>query len=176
MGYTLRIGEAVIDWDSDNVSIDCEGISRDDAPSFGDPTDKENQRLPSYSVWADCMEKLGLMDVMFNTRNHGAGEFEWNGVTRYPLIQDHPGASPITKEHAEYVEAKLAVYKAVHPTHIAQYPPPKPGAVPIFGDVYKQEDLESDPKYDAALCRGEWLAYWLRWAVDNCKQPVFVNS
>lgn len=28
----------------------------------------------------------------------------------------------------------------------------------------------------AALCRGEWLAYWLRWAVDNCKQPVFVNS
>lgn len=176
MGYSLRIGEAVLEWSEDMVSVDCEGATNDDAPSFGDPTDKQNQRWPSYSVWADCMRKLDLTNIMFSQRNGGSGEIEWNSKWLYPLIQDHPGAAPITKGHVEYVEHKMAAYKAAHPTHIAQYPPPKEGAKPFWGNEYKQEDLVDDPKYDSALVRGEWLLYWLRWAVANCKQPVFVNS
>lgn len=41
--------------------------------------------------------------------------------------------------------------------------------------MYREEDYDQDPKYDQHLCRGTWLVFWLKWAVENCKQPVFVN-
>ena len=178
MGYTLRIGEARISYSADYVDIDCELIRRDDAPAFGEPTDYENRRWPSYSSWANAMRALGLTDVMFNEQNGGKGWFKRNGNERYPLIMQHPGAAPITIEHVEEVEDRIAAYKAKHPTHMAQYPLPKEGAKPIFegSSVYRDEDLSDDPRYDGALCKGEWLIYWLRWAVENCQQPVFINS
>mgnify|MGYP003405256251 CR=1 FL=1 len=176
MGYNLRIGEAVICYSDESARVDCETVRRDDSPSFGDPTDGTNCRWPSYTVWADMMAKLGLTDVMFNRRNGGVGEFEYKGKWLYPLIPEHPGAAPITREHVEYVEEKLAAYKAAHPDHRAAYPPPKPDAEPIAPGFYREDDLVADPRYDGALCRGEWLAWWMRWAVENCKQPVFVNS
>lgn len=176
MGYSLRIGEAKMEWNDERVSIDCDIVRQDDAPAFGDPTDYENQRWPSYTAWANAMRALGLVDLMYDRRNGGSGELQYGGKWLYPLIQEHPGASPITELHAEYAEEKLRHYKALHPTHVAQYAPPKPDAKPFFGDRYRDEDLVDDPKYDGNLCRGEWLVYWLRWAVDNCKQPVFVNS
>jgi hypothetical protein len=177
MGYTLKIGEAVISYSPYDVCIDCSLVSHDDAPAFGEPTDHENQRWPSYSVWADAMKALGLMNVMFNERSGGQGWFERNGIERQPLILEHPGAAPITIEHVEEVEERIAIYKAQYPTHTAQYPLPKEGAKPLVEgtSLYADSDYSDDPTYDASLCRGEWLAYWLRWAVENCKQPVFVN-
>ena len=178
MGYNLRIGEAVLEYDEDCMKIDCEIVRHEDAPAHGDPTDFESQRWPSYSAWHESMEKLGLLDVMFNGRNGGNGSFDRNGKTRSPLLEVHPGETPVTIEHVEEVEEKLAVYKAKHPDHRAEYPPPKPDAKPIVegSSLYREEDYVTDPTYDAALCRGEWLAYWLRWAIDNCKKPVFVNT
>lgn len=81
-------------------------------------------------------------------------------------------------EHVEYLENKLKEYKKKFPTHIAQYPPLKEGVTPLWegSDMYRNEDLVEDPKYDGNLCRAEWLLYWLKWAVENCKNPVFVNS
>jgi hypothetical protein len=180
MGYTLRIGEACIEYDEDSVNIGCEVARRDGAPAFGEPTDHTSQRWPSYIQWSDAMKALGLEMCMFRRLCGGVlnEDFEWNGVSRYPLIYDHPGAQPITKEHVEYVEAKLAAYKAAHPTHIAQFPPLKASAKPLVPgtDFYAPDQYENDPKYDGDLCRGEWLAYWLRWALENCRRPVFVNS
>lgn len=175
MGYTLIIGEAELLYNEDLVRVDCSPVKRDDAPAYGEPTDYQSQRWPSYSSWADAMEKLGMMDVMFNCRNGGKGYFVHEGETRSPLLEVHPGETPITKEHVEEVENLLAAYKAKNPTHRAEYPPPKLGATPIMGDIYREEDYVDDQRYDSALCRGEWLAYWLRWAVENCEQPVFVN-
>ena len=177
MGYTLKIGEAKLVVDEDYATIDCETHRSDDAPAFGDPTDFESERWPSYSAWFNAMETLGLVDVMFNERNKGAGEFEWNGKHRMPLIPCHPGVCGITPEHVQYVQSKLDEYKKKHPDHRAEYPPPKPGAKPIFGtSVYRKSDYVDDPTYDDALCRGEWLIYWLRWALEHCERPVFVNS
>lgn len=178
MGYNLRIGEAVIDYSDESVRIDCEGIELPDAPAYGDPTDRQNQRWPSYSVWADSMRKLGLTDIMFCQRNGGIGEVKFGDTWLYPLLSSHPGASPITGKHVEYVRTKLEEYKAKHPSHIAQYPPLKPDAVPLApgAEIYGEESYVDDPKYDGSLCRGEWLLFWLQWAVSNCKQPVFVNS
>ena len=161
MGYSLSIGEAVIDWNEERVSIDCEIVRLDEAPAFGEITDYESQRWPSYTAWAKAMRELGLTDLMFDERNGGIGEFEWEGEWVYPLIQNHPGAAPITKAHVEVVAAKLKAYKEANPTHVAKYPP---------------RGCEDDPTYDGYLCRGEWLLFWLKWAVENCEKPVFVNS
>jgi hypothetical protein len=178
MGYDLGIGEAKISYSSDRVSIDCEHVSLPDAPAFGEPTDHKNQRWPSYVGWEKAMKALGLMDVMFDVRNNGAGVFAWNGIKREPLIQECPGAVPVTQEHLWYIESKLATYKAAHPDHRAAYPPPKPGAKPLggVGNCYRLCDYVDDPTCDGNLCRGEWLLFWIRWALKNCKQPVFVNS
>jgi hypothetical protein len=163
MGYTLKIGEAIIRYDSESVGIDCDIVRHDNAPAFGEPTDYENQRWPSYSSWAETMKALDLIDVMFNQANGGDGCFEHNGEERYPLIEQHPGAAPITIEHLEKVKKKVAAYKAKHPTHIAKYLPD--GADGWDASIY-----------DGVLCRAEWLIYWMEWALANCKMPVFVNS
>ncbi len=178
MGYNLRIGEAVLEYDEDRVRVDCEVVERADAPAFGDPTDRTSARWPSYSGWSDAMETLGMTDVMFNQRNGGEGSFERNGKSRSPLLECHPGQTPITIEHVEEVEERLAQYKAKFPDHRAEYPKPKPDAQPIVpgSQFYREEDYVDDPRYDSALCRGEWLAYWLRWAMDHCEKPVFVNT
>lgn len=178
MGYTLEIGEAVLEYDEERVQVGCKGFSHDEAPAYGEPTDHLSQRWPSYSAWADTMRQLGMVDVMFNHRNGGKGEFEWNGISREPLMPTHPGAAPITKEHVEFIEHRLAEYKAKHPTHIAHLPPLKPGAVPMMpgSSFYLDDQYVDDERYDVWLCRGEWLAYWVRWAIENCERPVFVNS
>lgn len=178
MGYTLRIGEAKLIYDSDRVSVDCDVITLPDAPAYGEPTDHSSARWPSYSGWADSMRHLGLMDIMFNVRNGGAGQIIYRDTELMPLLSEHPGAQPITGLHAAYIEEKIAEYKRRHPDHVARYRPPKPDAKPIVPgtEFYREEDLDTDPQNDPWLCRGEWLAFWCRWAVENCKQPVFVNS
>lgn len=82
----------------------------------------------------------------------------------------------MTAAHLKYAEQRIEQYRLKHPDHIAQGRPPKPGAKPIFGDEYREEDLVDDPRYDYNLCRAEWLLFWMRWAIANCKQPVFFNS
>lgn len=176
MGYTLKIGEAIMDYTEDHVGISCEVVTLPDAPAFGEPTDHSSQRWPSYTAWLDAMRALDMMDVMYSDRNGGVGWFERNSKTRYPLLAIHPGASPITIEHVEYVEEKLAAYRAKHPDHRAEFPPLKPGITPEVLMFPSDDELISDPRYDGNLCRGVWLAWWLRWAVENCKRPVFVNS
>lgn len=176
MGYTLSVGEAVIDWNEDLVRIEVRHETHDNAPAFSEPTDFTNSRWPSYSSWANFCRDVGLTDVMLNRRNGGVGEFEYKGKWLYPLMPEHPGVAPVSKHHLEYIEEKAAAYRAAHPDHIAQYPPPKPEAKPVCGDLYRDCDYVEDPRYDGNLCRLEWLLYWMRWAVENCDKPVFVNT
>jgi hypothetical protein len=176
MGHNLRIGEASIDYNEESVEINCKLVRHDDAPAYGEPTDYKNQRLPSYTAWHKSMKSLGLLHIMFDSKNGGSDETEINGNTRYPLMSEYSRAAPITIEHVEEVERRLAAYKAKHPDHIAQYAPLKEGIEKNDINWYNPDDYVDDPRYDPNLCRGEWLAYWLRWAVENCERPVFVNS
>ena len=171
MGYSLTIGEAYLHWEPGYCTIEAKGEKHSNAPAFGEPTDYTNSRWPSYTAWHDSMEKLDLLDFMFN-------EFEYEGESYPSLIEDHPGVMPITKEYLDYLKLKLDEYKSKNPTHIAKLPPPKEGAIPIIKGslIYRDEDRDNNPIYDSALCRGEWLLYWIEWAVNNCKQPVFVNT
>lgn len=171
------IGEAVLDYCEDRVDIDCEDATNLDAPAFGEPSDHCNKLMPSYGGWRHCVETLGLTDVTYGEATN-KGYFQWNGVERPALIQTHPGAVPVTKDHVDFVAEKLKDYKKANPTHLAQFPPLKPGAIPVHGtlDTYMDDQYVDDPRFDYALCRGEWLLFWLRWAVGNCKKPICVNS
>lgn len=173
MGYTLAIGEAVIVWHEDCVSIGVEHLTLEDAPEFGEPTGKSNCRWPSHFAWSATCRNLEICRVMYNSRDGGADELALEGHIRQPLMPSHPGVAPITIEHVRYIEGRVADYKRRHPDHRAEYPPPKPGAV-LCGGMFSERDLIDDPRYDGSLCRAEWLLFWLRWAVDNCKRPVFV--
>jgi hypothetical protein len=171
MGYTLTIGNAKLNYSEDYCGVDADPIASADGPF------QESQYSPPYTSWHNSMQRLGLMDVMFNERNGGNG-FTYAGKTRAPLIDRHPGVMPISKEHVMAVEEILSAYKAAHPEHRPEFPPPKPGAVPVIpgSSIYAVGDYSDDPRYDSALARGEWLAWWLRYALEHCERPVFVNT
>jgi hypothetical protein len=179
MGYNLAIGEAEVDWSEDMVRIDVVTVKLDEAPAFGEPTDHTNTRWPSYTSWSNFCKNMGITDIVLNRRNGGCDEFELPDETYVTcLMPEHPGVAPVTQKHLDYIEAKVNEYKAKHPDHRAEYPPPKPDAVPMVPGttMYRSEDLVSDPRYDGDLCRAEWLLFWMRWAIANCKKPVFFNS
>jgi hypothetical protein len=69
----------------------------------------------------------------------------------------HPGHFIITKMYVDGVMKKYHDFKKKYPNAVASF--------------------DGDPTYhDMALCRFEWLVYWLQWALKNCKTPVFCNT
>ena len=175
MGYTLSIGEAEISWTEIGVDVSAKLVKHDEAPAFGEPPDGENQRWPGYCVWSEFCRDLGILDVMMNTRNGGSGECQVGERWLRPLIAEHPGHTPITPEHLEYIEIKLEAYRKLYPDHRAEFRPVKEGCEDK-GLFTPNEDLVDDPRYDGTLVRAEWLVYWMRWALENCERPVFVNT
>jgi hypothetical protein len=111
---------------------------------------------------------LGIDGLMFG----GNEWYEESELT--PLIQRHPDHTPITNGHLNYIVEKLKQYKEKHPDHIAQYPPVLEG-YEDKGLFTPEHHRSNDPKYDGVLCRAEWLVYWMKWAIENCERPVFVN-
>lgn len=150
MGFSLRIGELEIT----DEGKDARSERRDDAPAFGEPTDYTNNRWPSYTSWNNAMRFVGLEDLM---RNKKTG-----------LLRNHPGCVELTQEHKKIIDQAYAdFYK--------KYPNCKPG--------YSKRQLDDDQDDDANFpeennwaVRLEWLKYWVDWALENCKQPVFYNS
>lgn len=173
MGYSLTIGEAAIENHSNgHIKLTAERVEEDHFPAYGDPTDNTNTRWPSYGSWHDAMEILGLKDIMFQE------EYECeDGTFIRGLIADHPGVTMITEKHMKIVSDAMNAYRAKHTTHRSEWPPLQEGAVPYGNsDVYAEADYVDDPTYDTALVRGEWLEYCMKWALENCVIPVFVNT
>ena len=75
---------------------------------------------------------------------------KFNGEVLPPLLAEHPGIVPITKGHYEWIKEKIETYRERHPDHVA--------------------------KFDGNLRRAEWLLFWLKWAIENCSNPIFENS
>lgn len=76
MGYTITIGQLEIRKEPEDgldcacISFGAEGVYHDNAPAFGEPTDHENQRWPSYSSWSDFLQNAGLYDIFFYDSGH----------------------------------------------------------------------------------------------------------
>jgi len=161
MGYSLTIGEAEIDYDAGSttegqefdfgdfwIHVSAKGEKNDDAPAFGEPTDYTNQRWPSYSSWHYFCEYANLFDVFYNDRGSING--------------GHPGAMPVTKEMQKRINKSYMIIKGKFPNVIASFE--------------KNELSDEEYEANAAMCRLKWLKYWVDWSLENCQQPVFVNS
>lgn len=159
MGYDIKIGNAKPHFDKDDGCLSAKWVvenkTLDEAPSFPNDelTGKSNARHPSYSAWAEFLREVGLYDLFL-----GDGE---------GLMKQHPGCSLITREHVDAVESALRTWKESHAI--------APG---FSGDRFENgKFVEFDVgKYDHQLARLMWLAFWMRWSVENCEAPAMENS
>ena len=87
------------------------------------------------------------------------------------LLRNHPGCVPLTERHRKEINEALANFKKVYPNAIATYGRPAPEGK-MVGFWHDKEN----PVENGWLCRLVWLHYWVNWALDNCKQPVFANG
>ena len=71
------------------------------------------------------------------------------------LFAEHPGTVRLTGRHARTIRNALRAYRAACP-----------GASPTF---------LSGSATDHHLARLEWLAWWVDWALANCKVPAIHN-
>lgn len=162
MGYTLTIGEYAPTFEDDGAGYtyirhDVESAHHDEAPAFGEPTDGQNTRWPSYTTWADFTKLTGL-EEMFSSRNDG----------EYPnrsLLREHPGCFPLSAWHKECVDAAVERLKATYPN-----------ALPAMCESIAGGFPEHEANVNSHYARLTWLKYWIDWALANCKRPVFYNS
>lgn len=97
MGYTIKIGNATPQFDKECfpelwAQWKVELVEHPDAPSFGEPTDRENQRWPSYTGWEYFLDGTDLKDW-------------WEKVGN-----SHPGIYGLTLEDRILITEKLNTY------------------------------------------------------------------
>lgn len=95
MGYTIRIGNAVVEshWpdgkseyqDDPYVHWYVHCHHEDSAPHFED-SGQGNDRSPSYTAWADFADSVGLREFFFNKESG--------------KMREHPGCQKLTQEDA----------------------------------------------------------------------------
>lgn len=164
MGYTLKIGELDIEFDQDEdypaIFLSAKLVSHPDAPAYGEPTDYENQRWPSYTSWSEFCKKAEIYNLFF-------GEDDREDA----LLAAHPGCVPLTERHRRDVNEALDKWKKKYPSAVPTYGKKCPeGENPFFWTD------ESNPEENGQMCRLVWLHYWVNWALDNCERPVFSNT
>lgn len=150
MGYNLYIGNGKTINEDGVVSIEVEEKRLENAPAFGEPTDYTNQRWPSYSGWRICCKELGIEDIVYGEPD---GYFLFDNRVFKSLIARHPHVTPLEEGHYEALKERIEKYKSKNPNK-------KVG--------YGQNE-------DGNLVRAEWMLFWIRWALDNCENPVFKN-
>lgn len=159
MGYNLYIGEKHVEIYDEGTEDECtrvtaDGQYHDDSPAFGEPTDFTNTRWPSYSAWADFARKSGLWGFLFED-------------ARGNIRGGHPGYFDLTAADV------VTVSKALH---IARKRYPE--AAKLVDEGWKYTSMMDDEpvKGFGLVSRATWLHYWVKWAVENCKNPVFANT
>ena len=159
MGYNFTIGEFVPPAYPGDLGY-AEEVSLPNAPAFGEPTDYSNQRWPSYSAWAEFVREAGLQHLF-------VAKHQRRDVPL--LLAEHPGIACIEKRHLEAVDQACAQYCAAHPHMLAGFPEVELST----GESVLKPDAD---RYSPTLARLTWLQFWLHWAYQNCRIPVFANT
>lgn len=153
MGYSFTIGEGrfVRDVYGEDVweHFVADSVHLDEAPVFDldGMTGNGNSRHPSYSGWFDfCKDAGSQVFDLFYNTPRGH-------TGQGTLIPEHPGACVIEQKHLDAVDT--AIY---HRKKISNRP----------------AGFRDDQ--DATLARLMWLEFWFRWALANCKNPMFINT
>lgn len=149
MGYNIYIGNAVPEFDKSDFPYLSARWSVEHA---------EHPDAPDFS--AD-----GCPSKNTNARFPSYGAWDdftkWAGIHAMFYDEDegffrpHPGCCGITISQVEEVESMLR-----HKKSVATLP----------------AGFSEDGTKDHNLARLMWLAFWMRWAVDNCETPAIFNS
>lgn len=165
MGYSISIGE----WEkprkgSEDTVGSVTSVHLEEAPAFGEPTDYTNARWPSYSGWANFLKETGLEWLSPRTSHEFKGEDVRRGIPA--LMVEHPGVSPVLPVHLAAIEEALVTYRAkIGLDKQPGWPVDMKGAA-----VAGAEHL------DGNLARLTWLRFWVKWALENCRNPVLLNT
>ena len=164
MGYNLMIGEFKVDSDPEYR------WARATAEVHSVEGHGNSVWNPSYSGWHNAMRSLGLIDPFFGDDDDRHALWTAPGGEEFdPLLRFHPGAVALTESHARVFEAARDAWKerGTDFWEVSDYRNGQP--------VWKCKPCT--PEVRATLLEvAEWLAFWSRWALDNCKHPTFANS
>lgn len=158
MGYSFTIGNAYpeIDMDELEAYIDVEEVSDAEGKALGAPLtvyeDHSNSSGGSYIWWGNFFRRHGL-DHLFFAGQAGYQKSLWvgpSGEQHRGLCGSMPCCSKITMDHVRTFEAALKSYAS--------------RARPM--------GAHEGSKADQDLRRLEYLAFWSRWAIENCRYPA----
>lgn len=149
MGYNLYIGEAEV-WEclEERRAGVCVAVKSDENAPINSTDDNTNRIFPGYGAFADFCRDFGIHDIFYQSEDYKKCRW-WTdpeGVGHDCLLSIHPGAQPLTESH--YI-----AFKEAQERHAGSC---------------------SDDGYN--LKRINWLVWWTRWALDNCKYPTFSNT
>lgn len=146
MGYSITIGELEIEKHEDD-GLDCSCIS------FGAKGVRDDN-APAFGEPTDFTNSRWPSYSAWSDCLRDLGLYDLFYCDGH-LIGGHPGVRLVTANLVKEVNSRIDEFKRKNPK-----------ATP----VYDGSDL------NGSLCRGEWLVYWLNWAIKNCKNPVIANS
>lgn len=174
MGYTIMIGEAFCEVDYDDLSS-CWTVHPMDGKALGAPIDSRgmtppqhsNETWPSYTGWAEAMKSLGLWEVWYGSDKRGSDWIAPSGESHECLLACHPGVARLTADHLAAFEAAADRWRTGPQMWWA-------------GSFASTTTWHPAPATDEAVrwnqIRADWLVWWTRWALANCKHPVVGNS
>ncbi len=161
MGFDFAIGEGFINHEDDEyIYIGVDGVKNPDAPNLGhnDISGTGNSRHPSYISFHDFATRNNIKEIFYEEDRIKGG---------------HPGCFKITESMCLTLEERVKTFEEKHPDVVC------PSTVPCT--------VAPEDKFKMSLCCGltedswdygklRWYAFWFRWALNNCKIPVFHNT
>lgn len=126
---------------------------------------KENGRVSAQGVKLKDAPAFGEPTDYTNSRC--PGYVQWDKFLNFVgedlrrlmfegLMPKHPGFKRIKPEHYIKLKSIITEFKSKYPNAIPSY--------------------ATDKEEDGAMVRLTWLEYWIKWALENCKTPIFYNS
>jgi hypothetical protein len=120
MGYTIKIGEAVLDAYKPDLycRVWVRGEAHDAAPTFpnDEMTGNGNSRSPSYTGWSEFCREAGLYGMFFGMdgRRNPYMQGDPNCHRETPIMSNHPGFEMIGEEDVAAIKAALDAHIAKH--------------------------------------------------------------
>jgi hypothetical protein len=148
MGYTIRIGNAK-PWHSVDDGELQAGWRVEDVRHEGAPAFGEptDHTNSRWPSYSAWTETMHTLNLYDLFLNRDNDD---------ALMRRHPGCVLLTADHLSQIEGAVEARRKTN------------GGRPAgFGDM---GDMDCD------LARGEWLLYWVRWAVETCETPAIENS
>jgi len=168
MGFNFYIGEFKVEVEYEDRS--CRRVTEiaNDVP--GAPLNSSghtnNFCYPGYGVWSNFCKEVGLEGVFYS------GSRGNQHLPQYWTDDEGETHDGILSQHAGCVELSEGHYRAFVKAH-TRWCDRSLAERERLG--FEKTNTDPEPR-DYVLARLDWLVFWTRWALDNCKYPSFANT